>query len=179
MADTNFTNGVTLSDADWFNDLNRLHYTILGDPGSLAAMKLTLAIGDWATFTPTVTLVGGAGNTVPVYTTNTGRYVRVGDVVFVEVYLTGDGGAEGAGTGVLNIALPVTSGANAVPAGSISCGLASNNATSYQLLGLIGAGSGTISLSYWLTVSAVTSFTGAEQNNATRSIRLFFSYEVD
>ena len=44
MADTTFTNGVTLTDADWFNDLNRLHYTILGDPATLAAMKSTLGI---------------------------------------------------------------------------------------------------------------------------------------
>jgi len=38
MADTTFVNAVTLSDADWFNDLNRLHYTIFGDPADLAAV---------------------------------------------------------------------------------------------------------------------------------------------
>lgn len=42
MSDTTFTNGVTLTDADWFNDLNRLHYTIFGDPASLAALKTTV-----------------------------------------------------------------------------------------------------------------------------------------
>lgn len=36
MADTTFVNNVTLTDADWFNDVNRLHYTILGDPSTLA-----------------------------------------------------------------------------------------------------------------------------------------------
>lgn len=42
MSSTNFTNGVTLTDADWFNDVNRLHYTILGDPADLAAVKTTV-----------------------------------------------------------------------------------------------------------------------------------------
>jgi hypothetical protein len=44
MADTTFTNGVTLTDADWFNDLNRLHYTIFGDPATalVAAQALKL-----------------------------------------------------------------------------------------------------------------------------------------
>lgn len=42
MADTTFTNNVTLTDADWFNDLNRLHYTILGDPANLDAVKATI-----------------------------------------------------------------------------------------------------------------------------------------
>lgn len=32
MASTTFINNSTLTDADWFNDLNTLHYTILGDP---------------------------------------------------------------------------------------------------------------------------------------------------
>lgn len=37
MSDTTFTNGVTLTDADWFNDVNRLHYTIFGDPATGSA----------------------------------------------------------------------------------------------------------------------------------------------
>lgn len=35
MTDTVFTNNVTLTDQDWFNDVNRLHYTIFGDPSSI------------------------------------------------------------------------------------------------------------------------------------------------
>jgi hypothetical protein len=42
MADTNFINNVTLTDADWFNDLNRLHYTIFGDPADAAAAKAAM-----------------------------------------------------------------------------------------------------------------------------------------
>lgn len=42
MSSTVFVNGVTLTDEDWFNDVNRLHYTILGDPATLAVTKVTL-----------------------------------------------------------------------------------------------------------------------------------------
>lgn len=45
MASTSFTNGVTLSDADWFNDLNRLHYTILSDPADAAAVRNAISLG--------------------------------------------------------------------------------------------------------------------------------------
>ena len=44
MADTTFTNGVTLTDADWFNDVNRLHYTILADPSDAAGVNNALPI---------------------------------------------------------------------------------------------------------------------------------------
>lgn len=39
MSSTVFVNGVTLTDDDWFNDVNRLHYTIFGDPADLPAVK--------------------------------------------------------------------------------------------------------------------------------------------
>ena len=45
MSDTTFTNGVTLTDADWFNDLNRLHYTIFGDPATTTAAVGSLVNG--------------------------------------------------------------------------------------------------------------------------------------
>jgi hypothetical protein len=35
MTSTVFVNGVTLTDEDWFNDLNRLHYTIFNDAADL------------------------------------------------------------------------------------------------------------------------------------------------
>ena len=36
MTDTVFVNTVTLTDDNWFNDLNRLHYTIFGDPANVS-----------------------------------------------------------------------------------------------------------------------------------------------
>jgi len=44
LSDTAFTNGVTLSDSDWFNDVNRLHYTIFGDPATAIAALDALKI---------------------------------------------------------------------------------------------------------------------------------------
>lgn len=42
MADTTYVDNTTPITADTMNDLNRLHYTILGDPATLAALKTTL-----------------------------------------------------------------------------------------------------------------------------------------
>jgi hypothetical protein len=130
----------------------------------------------YGTFTPTVTLVGGAGNTVPVYTTNTGRYQVIGKTVFVDVYLTGDGGAEGAGTGVINIALPVTASASN-PLSLFPVGYALNNATERKLWATVNSTT-TINLIYLNTSDASAGLTGADQNNATRTIRVKFFYEA-
>lgn len=43
MADTVYVNSVTLTDQDWFNDVNRLHYTILSDPADAAAVASPLS----------------------------------------------------------------------------------------------------------------------------------------
>ena len=130
-----------------------------------------------STFTPTVTLVGGAGNTVPVYSTNTGRYTRVGNKVFVNILLSGDGGAEGAGTGQLTIALPISSSASQA-AIDVPAGIGLNNATSSQLYVTLAASSATMSLKSYATDGTFAAYTGDSQNNATRSIGLSFSYEV-
>lgn len=127
------------------------------------------------TFSPTVT--DGAVGTVPVYTTNTGRYTRVGNSIDIDVYLTGDGGAEGAGAGQLNIALPFNSNVSQ-PSGLFPCGYALNNATESILYCELGANDSTLALHYFNTISTTATFTAAEQNNATRTIRLKFSYEI-
>lgn len=44
MADTTYTSGVTVISADTMNDLNRLHYTILGDPADAAAVRSALGL---------------------------------------------------------------------------------------------------------------------------------------
>lgn len=128
------------------------------------------------TFTPTITFVGGAGNVAPVYTTNTGRYTRIGNRVFVDILLTGDGGDEGAGTGAMNIALPFAAGASD-PAGYIPRGQYINGSTDSALLGRVIAGS-KIELKYQTSLTATAQLTGADQNNTARQIKLQFSYEV-
>lgn len=138
------------------------------------------------TFTPVVTLVGGAGNTVPVYTTNTGRYIRVGNLVFIDIYLNGDGGAEGAGTGQVNIELPFLASSTHSP-GRFFSGVSINNTAEIDLYGIVPASGNTIQLHKRGTTTVVTvvvqtvditNFTGADQNNTTRQIRLKFFYEA-
>lgn len=131
----------------------------------------------WDTFAPTPTLVGGAGNTVPVYVTNSGRVFRHGNKASVKIYLAGDGGAEGAGTGVLNIALPFAVGASA-QGNYFVVGIAFNGANQYILVGTLPAGATVLKLNYFNTISTQTDFTGALQNNTTREITLSFEYEV-
>lgn len=127
----------------------------------------------FSTFTPTVTLVGGTGNVVPVYTTNTGRYRALGSIVFVDVYLTGDGGAEGAGDGQINIALPVTASSNH-PTFRFPVGSYSNGANQNFLQGEIDPSGTTIKL--YISTSN-TAFQGTDQSQASRDVRLKFFYE--
>lgn len=129
------------------------------------------------TYTPTVTLVGGAGNTVPVYTTNSGRYERIGSRVFVDVYLTGDGGAEGAGTGTFSVALPIAANASQKTS-YFPCGHFANSTSEDPIWGQIAGGGTVIDFAYEDVLNNFTVMTGAEQNNATRSVRLKFAYEV-
>ena len=134
--------------------------------------------GIWATFTPTVTLVGGAGNVVPVYTTNSGRQCKAGRIIFVDVLLDGDGGNEGAGTGVINIALSVTSGASKIVNLRI-CGVHNNGSGEELIFGTIAQSASVISLKTQTAIRTISSFTGADQDNVARKIELNFWYEVD
>ena len=129
-------------------------------------------VTNWANFTPTVTLVGGAGNVVPVYSINSARFARNSNVVYVLVNLNGDGGAEGAGTGQINIALPVTANASAI-GGSHVIGRSLNGVGSTILISAVAGGATTIALS-----SQSGNLTGDDQNNTTRSISLMFFYEA-
>src|SRR3990167_2125625 len=73
MADTTFVDNVTVSAADWFNDVNRLQYTIFDDPAtaedalaalqkkgadvaSAATINLDTATGDFVHVTGTTTI---------------------------------------------------------------------------------------------------------------------------
>jgi hypothetical protein len=135
-----------------------------------------VAIPTNGTFTPTVSLVGGAGNTTPVYTTNTGRYSVIGRRVFVDIYLDGDGGAEGAGSGAFAISLPVQPSASN-PLDPFPGGTARNSTTEYLIAVEIVASSSFVALSYFDAITNRVTFTGAQQNNTTRFIRLNFNYE--
>lgn len=127
-------------------------------------------------YTPVVTLAGGTGNTVPQYTTNSGLYSVVGSVCHVDVYLAGDGGNEGAGSGQINVSLPLTASASDL-AGYFNCGTVQNSTTLYNTYGTIGPSATTIALTR-NNVSAVAAVVGTDQNSTTRFIRLKFSYRL-
>ncbi|KKL73206.1 hypothetical protein LCGC14_2077240 [marine sediment metagenome] len=134
----------------------------------------------WGTFTPTVTLVGGAGNTVPVYTANSGRYLRIGDLILVDVFLNGDGGDEGAGTGQINIAIPIAGGASVNGDGVGMVGHADNGAgENYPLFGSIAQEGTTITLDRWTSIKVLAALTGDDQDDVARCVNLHFWYEVD
>jgi hypothetical protein len=99
MATTTFTNGITLTDADWFNDLDRLHYDILNDPADLAALVATLGATNW-TITGNLSVNGGttignaAGDAFTIHpsawtlsnsVTVTGTFANLGTVTTVDI----------------------------------------------------------------------------------------------
>ena len=90
MSDTTFTNGVTLTDADWFNDVNRLHYTIFGDPANAGAARTNLAAVQvsfggrltLASATPVMTS-DDTGNTTIYYTPYNGDCIHIYDGTYM------------------------------------------------------------------------------------------------
>lgn len=133
----------------------------------------------WSTFSPTVTLVGGAGNTVPTYSTNTGRYLRVGNIVYFMVELSNtSGGTAGAGTGQVNVALPVTAGASAGSGVLAPMGYIHNGSTEGILYSSVQNNATTVPLYFFNAISTTSQITGNGQNNATRQICLRYFYEV-
>jgi len=130
----------------------------------------------WTNFTPTVTSSVG-GDTVPVYSTNVGRYTQIGNLVRVDITLSGDGGAEGSGSGNLRVALPVTIGAS-IGNNVIPCGRFLNNTTYGILVTSLTGGVSYAEFGYFPTISTFAALTPTLQNNTTRSISISFSYEV-
>ena len=133
----------------------------------------------WELYTPVVGLSGGAGNVVPVYTTNKGRYFKVKDIVYADIVLFGDGGAEGAGTGQITISLPVISGSNINGKNIGIIGLIINDGFDYLASGLITTKSNVLCLSYNSALNVMSIAQGALQKNTNREIRLHFWYEID
>lgn len=148
-------------------------FGIISDELAPASGLLTGGLA-WADYTPTIT--GPA--TVPVFSTNVGRWCQIGKTVFVDVYLTGDGGTDGSGTGQINIALPANTGGSSPAAGDFLVGSAVGNGLNYLLLGTLGGGVSTIQLRYYTSISATANLTGNSFPNGFRAMRLQFNYEV-
>jgi hypothetical protein len=133
---------------------------------------------NWAACTPTVTLVGGIGNTVPVYLTNHCRYTIIGKTAIVEVNLNGDGGAEGAGTGVITVNLPVAVSANTVIQ-ILPCGRMNNNTDRFLIGCTLQPSVATVAFVNWTAINALGTPDGNAQNNAARLIAFKIFYEID
>ncbi len=134
----------------------------------------------WTTFTPTVTLVGGAGNTVPTYSSVVARYIQIGKIVHVSIKLgNNSGGTAGAGTGAIFIALPIAASASDTNNESIPSGTFANGAATNIVHTAITASASTVALLYQNAIGTAISMTGAQQNDANiRHIGLKFFYEV-
>lgn len=122
--------------------------------------------GSW---TPIVTLVGGSGNVVPVYSTNSGAWTRVGQLIFFNIVLSGDGGAEGAGTGAMSISLPFSTSASQLAVRHAS-GFAVNGSSEIPISLQFAASSSTVAL--WQGTINLSIFQGVTQNQVSRSILL-------
>lgn len=84
MSTTTFVNGVTTSDEDWFNDVDRVVYDILNDPTDLATLKNTILA---ASSTGTLGLGGTAASNIGVRVNHTGlntafQYSFIADATF-------------------------------------------------------------------------------------------------
>ena len=155
MASTVFVNGVTLSDEDFFNDINRLHYTIFSDPADVAAVKATLhaspgAIGSGTPSTGAFTTLS-ASSTLAVTgaSTLTGR-VGIGGAASTDQLLDVTGTHPGSATTLYGFSTettyPSTTTGTAIGAyGRVNTAVAAftlTNATSfYAASGTVGAGS--------------------------------------
>jgi len=171
--------------------LVRVSGATLVSPVLGVASATSIAFGESAlsnylvsTFTPTVTLVGGAGNTVPSYSTTQARSTRVGNRVFVNINLeNSSGGTAGAGTGQINILLPIAASASSVARQFYICGRSLNGST-VNHLGVYITPSATTVKVYLMTSDLITgqfietSMTGDDQNNTSRNIHISFNYEV-
>lgn len=164
MSDTLFVNGVTLTDADWFNDLNRLHYTILGDPASfgtgVAAWLVTPSSANLAT---AITDETGSGalvfGTSPAITTS----LTTGSTTFALINTTAttvnfagaattlNVGAGAASTATLAFTTAINLNTAAIVSNQTTVAVINTNATTVNAFGAattlnIGAATGTLTV---------------------------------
>jgi len=174
MSSTTFINGTTLSDADWFNDLNRLHYTIFSDPADMAAVRTAITAGNPSWNIGTGTLTAGAGNFTATSAV-AGAFTRAtsgGDVLtwtgsagsakvgylYSDASVISIGGAGNGGSGLGNLsfsasALTLYSPDQSKTAALSNTGLAVSGTLSAT--GSVGVGTASLVANHQLTVKAL------------------------
>lgn len=143
----------------------------VGSDSGNTAGPLYYVEGTWV---PALTFTGGAGNTTPVYTVNSGTYTRIGRLVFFNIQLSGDGGDEGAGTGQLTVSLPFTTSASQL-AIRVDAGTALNGSNEHAVWMTLGPAASTAVLWKDDIVGAnleQAALLGSDQNNASRAINI-------
>ena len=158
--------GVTIDDSNNMSGAASITFSAVGsDP---------LAYYEEGTFDPAVT-ISGAG-TAPQYTNHEGYYTQIGNRMFVDIELNGDGGNEGSGAGTLIVALPKAQ------AGIIRyrglAGRLTNGTSDWLIWAFINRGESYLAMKYQSAIGTFTTVTGGIQNNINRSININFCYIV-
>ncbi len=137
--------------------------------------------GEWATYTPTISLDGPG--TAPTYTdaSTVTRFCRIGKIVFINLYLRNNtGGTPGSGSGVIAISLPpgLPFGANA-PKYFIPGGVWQNGFSSISAVMVHPYYNSNTTFALYQPTGTFTPLTASGQDQAIRLIQVQFSYEVD
>lgn len=154
--------------------------TLYEATGTVSTHNVSVAahgMSAWSTCTPTLTCVGGTINTVPQYADTICRYSISNKTVFIWMKLSGDGGAEGSGSGTLTVALPVAESTNENSSVN-NIGTYTNGTVISRLLGQFESSAITMPLVKSTGLSESPLVCG-DQSSDTRSLYMRFFYEVD
>lgn len=153
MSSTVFVNGVTLTDADWFNDVNSVAYTLFGN-GSAYTGALTLgSSGNITVNTNKFTVAASSGNTVVAGTLSLAGALTYGGVTLGNA-------VTGTGNMVLSTSPTITT---PTISGALTYGGVALSAS------VTGTGSMVLSASPTLTTPNIGAATGTSLNLSTNS----------
>jgi hypothetical protein len=148
------------------------------------SLKLFIARGAYSEGTYIPVLSAPAGTTPPTFTapTLTGRYVKIGALVTVQVAGNNtSGGTLGAGSGQLSVSLPFPVWSNSIGGRNLIGSWANAGSES---LAFAQAAAGVMAVPLYKQViqgsnSNQTPLTGADFNNAARTVSWVFTYPMD
>lgn len=174
--------GVTIDDSQNIDGVGDLTASGTLDATGVSSALASAVIGfspmAWSSYTPTVTSTTG-GDTIPNYTTNSGAYFRIGDLVFLKVSLSrSGGGTAGSGAGVLQVSLPYTHAMTSASVIFCPCGLMTNGSTQNLIYADINNNASVVAFSRLTGASTTAVLTPSDQNNSTRRIQFQLFYQA-